>query len=501
MKKTFVLDTNVLLHNSNCVESFADNTVVIPMAVIEELDKFKSNNDELGRNARQVIRRLDRLRKRGRLGEGVPMENGGVLKIMVDKQFTGGPELEEDIPDNKIIRLAYHLQKSGEKVIFVSKDINARLQSDALGIQTMDFEKQKVNFDELYTGYRTVRLSPQRIAEFEQNGILKIKIPTIFQNEFVMLTTENGSQPAPESEAPRGNPRGIFAEFSEAPTLLRQCYSAKSAKAAFATKHEGFGGFSSPSSPWQATGYSAKENKAPVIARASDQDTLIKLSPQSEGAWNIKPRSIEQQMALELLMDEKVPLVTLVGSAGTGKTLLALAAGLEQIIKQKRYDKMLVSRPIMPLGKDIGYLPGDKDTKLLNWMQPIFDNLAYLMRDGTNPRQSIREKIEKLQRDHVVELEALTYIRGRSIPKQYVIIDEAQNLTPHEIKTIISRAGEDTKMVLTGDPSQIDNPYLDSNSNGLSYAVERLKPLPLHGHVTLTKSERSTLAAAAAELL
>ena len=440
MKKTFVLDTNVLLHNSNCVESFADNTVVIPMAVIEELDKFKSNNDELGRNARQVIRRLDRLRKRGRLGEGVPMENGGVLKIMVDKQFTGGPELEEDIPDNKIIRLAYHLQKSGEKVIFVSKDINARLKSDALGIQTMDFEKQKVNFDELYTGYRTVRLSPQRIAEFEQNGILKIKIPTIFQNEFVMLTTENGSQPAPE-------------------------------------------------------------NKAPVIARASDQDTLIKLSPQSEGAWNIKPRSIEQQMALELLMDEKVPLVTLVGSAGTGKTLLALAAGLEQIIKQKRYDKMLVSRPIMPLGKDIGYLPGDKDTKLLNWMQPIFDNLAYLMRDGTNPRQSIREKIEKLQRDHVVELEALTYIRGRSIPKQYVIIDEAQNLTPHEIKTIISRAGEDTKMVLTGDPSQIDNPYLDSNSNGLSYAVERLKPLPLHGHVTLTKSERSTLAAAAAELL
>jgi len=440
MKKTFVLDTNVLLHNSNCIESFADNTVVIPMAVIEELDKFKSNNDELGRNARQVIRRLDRLRKRGRLGEGVPMDNGGVLKIIVDKQLAEGTALEEDIPDNKIIRVAYHLQKSGEKVIFVSKDINARLKSDALGIQTMDFEKQKVNFDELYTGYRTVRLSAQRIAEFEQNGILKIKIPTIFTNEFVMLTAENGSQPAPE-------------------------------------------------------------NKAPVIARASDQDTLVKLSPQSEGAWNIKPRSIEQKMAFELLMDEKIMLVTLVGSAGTGKTLLALAAGLEQTIKQKQYDKMLVSRPIMPLGKDIGYLPGDKDTKLLNWMQPIFDNLAYLMRDSANPRQSVREKVEKLQREHIVELEALTYIRGRSIPKQYVIIDEAQNLTPHEIKTIISRSGEGTKMVLTGDPSQIDNPYLDSNSNGLSYAVERLKALPLHGHVTLTKSERSVLAAAAAELL
>jgi PhoH-like ATPase len=440
MKKTFVLDTNVLLHNSNCIESFADNTVIIPMAVIEELDKFKSNNDELGRNARQVIRRLDRLRKRGRLGEGVPMDNGGTLKIIVDKQITGGAELEEDIPDNKIIRVAYHLQKSGEKVIFVSKDINARLKSDALGIQTMDFEKQKVNFDELYTGYRTVRLSPQRIAEFEQNGILKIKIPTIFPNEFVMLSPENNQQ-------------------------------------------------------------SEQDIKPSAIARASDQDTLVKLSAHSEGAWNIKPRSIEQKMALDLLMNEDIPLVTLVGPAGTGKTLLALAAGLEQTIKVKRYDKMLVSRPIMPLGKDIGYLPGDKDSKLLNWMQPIFDNLAYLMRDGGGPRQSVREKIEKLQREHVIELEALTYIRGRSIPKQYVIIDEAQNLTPHEIKTIISRSGEDTKMVLTGDPSQIDNPYLDSNSNGLSYAVERLKPLALHGHVTLTKSERSVLAAAAADLL
>ncbi len=448
MKKTFVLDTNVLLHNSNCVEAFADNTVVIPMAVIEELDKFKSNNDELGRNARQVIRRLDRLRKRGRLGEGVPMDNGGVLKIIIDKPFGKDTGLTEDIPDNKIIRVAYHLQKSGERVIFVSKDINARLKSDALGIQTMDFEKQKVNFDELYTGYRVLPIAPRKIEEFQQNGTLKIEISGIVPNEFVALV--------PESEASERSQNG--------------------------PKKESIG-------------------NAAAVARFTKDGVLVQLSPQSEGAWNIRPRSIEQKMAFELLMDEKVPLVTLVGSAGTGKTLLALAAGLEQTVKQKKYDKMLVSRPIMPLGKDIGYLPGDKETKLLNWMQPIFDNLAYLMRDNTNPRQSVREKIEKLQREHVVELEALTYIRGRSIPKQYVIIDEAQNLTPHEIKTIISRSGEGTKMVLTGDPSQIDNPYLDSNSNGLSYAVERLKPLPLHGHVTLTKSERSTLAAAAAELL
>ncbi|MDO9542907.1 MAG: PhoH family protein [Kiritimatiellia bacterium] len=448
MKKTFVLDTNVLLHNSNCIEAFADNTVVIPMAVIEELDKFKSNNDELGRNARQVIRRLDRLRKRGRLGEGVPMDNGGMLKIITDKPFAQDSGLDQDIPDNKIIRVAYHLQKSGEKVIFVSKDINARLKSDALGIQTMDFEKQKVNFDELYTGYRLLPVASQKIEEFQQTGTLKIKIDGIMPNEFVALILHSEASERAENEEKAG-------------------IAGKSVR----------------------------------IARFSKDGVLTKLSPQSEGAWNIKPRSIEQKMAFELLMDEKVPLVTLVGSAGTGKTLLALAAGLEQTVKQKRYDKMLVSRPIMPLGKDIGYLPGDKETKLMNWMQPIFDNLAYLMRDNVNPRQSVREKIEKLQREHVIELEALTYIRGRSIPKQYVIIDEAQNLTPHEIKTIISRSGEGTKMVLTGDPSQIDNPYLDSNSNGLSYAVERLKPLPLHGHVTLTKSERSSLAAAAADLL
>ncbi len=201
-------------------------------------------------------------------------------------------------------------------------------------------------------------------------------------------------------------------------------------------------------------------------------------------------------------MDENILLVTLVGPAGTGKTLLALAAGLDQTIRAKRYDKMLVSRPIMPMGKDIGYLPGDKDTKLIQWMQPIFDNLAFLMRDGhEGKRSSPREQVENLLRNQHVELEALTYIRGRSIPNQFVIIDEAQNLTPHEVKTIVSRAGEGTKMVLTGDPSQIDSPYLDSNSNGLTYTAERMKSLPLHGHVALMKSERSSLAAAAAKFL
>lgn len=434
MKKTFVLDTNVLLHNFSAIESFADNNVVLPMAVIEELDRFKSNNDELGRNARQVIRRLDHLRKNGRLGDGVPMENGGVLKIVLDNGIPPPPGLQSNIMDNRIIRVAYNIQQSGDRVIFVSKDINARIKSDALGIETMDFEKHKVNFDELFTGYRELTAPAAELDELQRQGCRPLHGMDVYPNEFVVFTAAENPQHT-------------------------------------------------------------------LLTRAHGQEELALLADVSEKVWNINPRSREQRLALDLLMDENVALVTLVGQAGTGKTLLALAAGLEQTAKGKHYDKMLVSRPIIPLGKDIGYLPGDKDSKLVNWMQPIFDNLAYLMRDGNDTKYSVREKMEKLQRDRVVELEALTYIRGRSISRQYVVIDEAQNLTPHEVKTIVSRAGEGTKMVLTGDPSQIDNPYLDSNSNGLTYAVEHLKSSPIQGHVTLLQSERSALAALAADFL
>lgn len=435
MRKYFVLDTNVLLHNSNCIESFADNIVVLPMAAIEELDKFKANNDELGRNARQVIRSLDRLRGRGRLGEGVPMDNGGILKIIIDWQLPSEPALEQDVTDNRIIRVAHHLQNSGERVIFVSKDINARIKSDALGIGTMDFEKQKVNYDELFTGFRSISLDPGMVRRFREGEALTLENHQLVPNEFLLL--------------------------------------------------------------------SAKGDEAQkALARVSPDGKLVSLGSGSAKVWNIKPRSDEQRIALELLLDESISLLTLVGQAGTGKTLLALAAGLEQTIRMKKYDKMLVSRPIMPMGKDIGFLPGDKDAKLVQWMQPIFDNLSLLMRDGQEGKKSsARQQVENLQRNRMVELEALTYIRGRSIPRQYVIIDEAQNLTPHEVKTIVSRAGEGTKMVLTGDPSQIDNPYLDSNSNGLTYTAERMKSVPMHGHVTLLKSERSPLAAAAADLL
>jgi PhoH-like ATPase len=434
--KTFVLDTNVLLHDHTCIESFADNTVVLPMPVIEELDKFKKETNELGRNARGVIRRLDALREHGRLGDGVKMDNGGILKIIVGSRPVGDSGLEEEIPDNKIIRVAYWLHKQGERVYFVSKDINARIKADALGIEVMDFEKQKINFDELFSGYREVTVKPEVIDAFYANRSVEIPDLDLLPNEFVNLISEG-------------------------------------------TEH------------------------LTALGRAGGNGTIVPMNPKIESVFHIKPRSREQRMALELLMDDSVQLVTLVGQAGTGKTLLALAAGLEKVMVQKRYDRILVTRPIMPFGKDIGYLPGHKEEKLANWMMPIFDNLTYLMlkTSSNEHKNTVREKIEKLQRDEIIELEALTYIRGRSIPRQFVIVDEAQNLTPHEIKTIVSRSGEGTKMILTGDPYQIDNPYLDASSNGLAYAVEHMKTQSLHGHVTLTKSERSTLAALAAALL
>ncbi len=439
MKKNFVLDTNVLLHNAESLMSFADNIVVLPMSVIEELDNFKSRNDELGRNARKVIRDLDHLRMFGKLGEGVKMENGGLLKIVMEHGYVETAGMDMNVPDNRILAVAYTLFKKGETVFFVSKDINARLKADALGIGVMDFEKQKVNFDELYTGNRNITVPSAVIDEFFQQKTLTVEGLEFFPNEFVMLIDE-------------------------------------------------------------------VDDKHTALARAVSENELVHMNSNFDEAWQLRSRSREQRMALELLLEPSIEVVTLVGQAGTGKTLLALAAGLESTLGYKRYERVLVSRPIIPLGKDLGYLPGDKEEKLSHWMQPIFDNLTYLMGGRGNKKQNeedetIRQKVEKLLQSNIVEMEALTYIRGRSIPQQYVIVDEAQNLTPHEIKTIITRAGEGTKMVLTGDPYQIDNPYLDSSSNGLTYTVERLKGLPIHGHITLRKSERSSLAGVAADYL
>ncbi len=433
--KHFVLDTNVLLHNPEAITSFGDNFVVLPMTVIEELDGFKRHNDELGRSARQVIRSLDQLRSKGTLKNGVAMSNGGVLKITVERKEMADNFMDMSVPDNRILAVAYNLHMQGERVIFVSKDINSRLKADALGIDVMDFEKQKCNFDELYTGWNEITVPGKIIDQFYKEEVLTVKEFNFLANEFILLVDE-------------GNP-----------------------------KHTG-------------------------MARAIGPEQLVHLEPHYDAAWKVRSRSKEQRMALELLLNPEISLVTLIGRAGTGKTLLALAAGLECVLHNEKYEKLLVSRPVIPMGKDIGYLPGTKDEKMTLWMQPIFDNLNYLMRlDYKTENGTVLKKMDKLIKNQNVELEALTYIRGRSIPRQFVIIDEAQNLTPHEVKTIISRAGENTKMVLTGDPHQIDNPYLDSSSNGLSYTIEKLKGQQIYGHVTLSKSERSPLSAIAADYL
>ena len=450
MIKTFVLDTNVLLHSSHSLESFQDNHIAIPMAVIEELDKFKKNHDELGRNARRVIRTLDSLRRVGRLSEGVPMTGivgAATGKLMIVSAQPGdgyeeflkriaGAGWNSDMTDNRILAAALLLQKKGGRVVFVSKDINLRLKADALGLKVADFEKETIDSDRLYTGFRSLSVPEARIDQFYREKRLTLPQETFFPNEFAVLSGTDG-------------------------------------------KHV-------------------------VMGRAAAEHEIF-LIDQSDRfhVGSLSPRNREQRMALELLLDPSVRLVTLVGGAGTGKTLLALAAGLYLTEAQKVYEKMLVTRPIVPLGNDIGYLPGSKTDKLQSWMQPIFDNLEFLLADpdNTDPRYNPTARINSLLSKGILDLEALTYIRGRSIPSHYVVIDEAQNLTPHEIKTIISRAGDGTKMVLTGDPQQIDNPYLDASSNGLSVVVEQFKGEPIHGHVTLRKSERSELAALAARLL
>ncbi len=442
MKKTFVLDTNILLHNPEALSLFEDNTIVLPITVIEELDKFKTNNDELGRNSRYVIRELDRLRKSGNISKGVPTEKGGQVIIYLEKDLIPETGLNRITADNQIISVAYHLFRKSketnpeEKVVFVSKDINCRVKASVLGIESQDFESQKINIDELYSGITEITVSSAEIDKLYHDHELELDTDKLRPNEFVHLSAVDKSQ---QTALARHLTHGLLKPLSDKPT---KCYT-------------------------------------------------------------IRSRSKEQQMALDILLDPAIQLVTLVGKAGSGKTLLALAAGMEMVIEKSLYDKISVSRPIIPMGKDIGYLPGSKDDKLNQWMQPIFDNLTYLISKKENELDSLaaHREVDNYISTGDIQLEALTYIRGRSIPKQYVIVDEAQNLTPHEIKTIISRAGEGTKMVLTGDPQQIDSPYLDAESNGLTYAVERLKDSPLHGHITLKRSERSPLSEIAAELL
>lgn len=436
--KSFVLDTNVLLHNSSAIFAFGKNKVVIPITVIEELDKFKSYTDEKGRHARSISRLLDELRSRGKLYEGVKLDNGGMLQVVMDSPVDLPHGLDEAKLDNRILMTALAEQKASPSsyVCFVTKDINARIKADAIGIRSADFETNKVNIDELYRGWRNLDLTASQARTFEEKGEISIDVdPPLYANEFVIVRDSEEVE------------KGLYGR------------------------------------------YDAIRKK------------LVALDQTETTPWGIAALNAQQLFALEALLDPRISLVTLVGIAGTGKTLMAIAAGLQKTIDDRSYRRMLVSRPIMPLGRDIGYLPGTKDEKLSQWMQPIFDNLEYIFSNYLDGEVKAEEQLQFLLDSKKIELEALTYIRGRSIPNQYLIIDESQNLTPHEVKTIISRAGEGTKIVMTGDPYQIDNPYLDSSSNGLAFLVERFKGQPIFGHVILQKSERSELSSLAANLL
>lgn len=428
--KSFVIDTNVFIHKPDCVLSFRDNEVVIPLWVLEELDKLKTYSDERGRNARHAIRFLDELGRKGSLSQGVKMENGSILRVVMNHEATPPSGMLADKPDNQIILTAYDLVQQGRTVFFVSKDINARVKATALGIKAVDYEKQKVNIDKLYPGFSEVDATAETVSELASSK--RLEWPDNFPpNHFAILHDR----------------------VHDETTLGR--YDEESGELEFV------------------------DHKMPSVA-------------------GVRPLNDQQRMALELLMDDTVNLVTLVGKAGTGKTLLAIAAGLKMTLEERKYSRVLVSRPVIPMGKDIGFLPGQKNEKLSHWMQPLFDNLEYIL--SVYKRQNIKSA-EQLMNNKVIELEALSYIRGRSLPGQFIIIDEAQNLSPHEVKTIVSRAGEASKVVLTGDPYQIDSPYLDANSNGLSFLVEAFKGQKIFGHVTLSKSERSKLAELAAELL
>lgn len=437
MKKYYVLDTNVLLHDVNSLFVFQDNDVVIPIIAIEELDRFKKDLNEIGRNARQVSRILDKFRAQGPLFKGVSLENGGTLRVFIPSSRTNNlpPELIFNKADNQILSVAMELKEKGKQpVCLVTKDTNLRIKADALGISARDYESDKIEVSELYGGFRTITVSKADIDGYFAKGSLEPMVKDLHPNEGVLLVDE-------------GDP-----------------------------KHTAL----------------ARFNKK--------KGSLLPLILPKEGVWGIYPKNAEQRFAMDLLLDDSIKLVTLAGKAGTGKTLVAIAAGLKKTADEDAYIRLLVSRPIFPLGKDIGYLPGELEEKLTPWMQPIFDNLELIF--GMEKKEKGRQRnYKELINQGILELEPLTYIRGRSIPNQYMIVDEAQNLTPHEIKTIITRAGDNTKIVLTGDPYQIDNPYIDSSSNGLSYVVERFKNEEIAGHVTLSKGERSELAERAANLL
>lgn len=433
MPGTYVLDTSVLLHDPQAPLAFPSSVIVIPAAVVEELDGKKYNADERGAKARAAVRLLDDLRTRGRLDEGVAVEGGGIVRVELNHRSTEGLShfFVDASADNRILAVAYNLWLEagrGDTVAVVSRDGILRIKADALGLPVQDYQDEFRLSQE--AGHLERHVDKDLIDRLYRDRQAEIAWTDLLANQFVVLRDQAGGS------------QSALARCT-VPGVLQRC---------------------------RADG--------PV--------------------WGLTPRNLQQRMALDLLLDDRIQLVTIAGPAGTGKTLLALAAGLFKTEEERLYRRLVVSRPVVPMGRDLGFLPGTQEEKMDPWMQPIYDNLEHLFGlAGRKPGEL--EGILSGMKEIVVE--ALTYIRGRSIPQQFMIVDEAQNLTRHEVKTVITRAGEGTKVVLVGDPDQIDHPYLDKQTNGLVYAAERMRGQPLAGHVDLIKGERSSLAQLAANLL
>tara|TARA_Y100001963_G_scaffold159230_1_gene261979 strand:+ start:103 stop:1422 length:1320 start_codon:yes stop_codon:yes gene_type:complete len=436
-KKTYVLDTSVYLTNADSIYAFKNNDILVPLKVFEEIDKHKKRQDAVGAQARKIIRIWDELRNNGSLEKGVRIRKGlGIVKSISSAGITRDDlpsDLDIKIPDHLIIATALKEQReSTRKVVLVSRDINMRVIADAVGLQCEDYQNQQIvdNSESIFTGARTVLVDDQLIDRFYEREDVYLEREGIFPNQYVMLVS------------------------------------------------------------------SANEKKTALARFINQSNPLRQLITGKQRVWGIKPRNKEQQFLLDALMDPNIEVITAIGKAGSGKTICAIAAGLEQTIDEasQRYTRVIVSRPVQPLGKDIGFLPGTMEEKMSPWLMPIQDNLQFLM---GNDKITLDIYMQK----GTIEIEALTYIRGRSISNAFIIIDEAQNLTTHELKTIITRVGEGTKIVLTGDVEQIDNVYIDATTNGLTHAVEKFKKFELASHVTLTKGERSRVATFAAQNL
>jgi PhoH-like ATPase len=433
--KNYILDTNVLLHDPNSLLRFKDNCVLIPIEVIEEIDRFKRESSELGQNARTVSRNLDALRQKGHLNKGVKLDNGGRLRILVHDQSDGPPPNLGDSVDSRIVALALAVQKAEPKnaAILVTKDINLRIKADTLGLQAEDYESDRVPLTELYTGMVELTISTEKMSRFRTEGELDLNgYGKYFPNEYCTLI--EGANPK-RTALSKVDPTGA---------------------------------------------------------------KLVPILDCREGVWGIKPRNREQHFAFDALLDDRIKLVTLMGKAGTGKTLMAMAAGLKRTVLDREFRRLVVARPTVSMGRELGFLPGTLEEKLNPWMQPIHDALELLsdLNMGADHRRST-----DLMRSGTIVVEALSYIRGRSIAHQFMVIDEAQNLTPLEVKTIITRVGQATKIIFTGDPYQIDNPYVDSTSNGFNYIISKFREQAIAAHIELQKGERSELAELAANIL